>query len=190
MKIENVLRPLEDKPIQAYIGKGLHTLGLLSWILKQTGKADIVVSSFSTSEPFLNGFVRLNDKGLIGQSILLLDIRAAKKTSKLLPLMNNAFDSVFLGQNHSKIILIAARDLKISVVTSQNQTYGDRAESTIVTTDKEVFAVLEEQLETLLATQSIEVDIKNGKRKTKESGRIGRTAADAPTDWRPFGVEW
>ena len=140
MKIENVLRPLEDKPIQAYIGKGLHTLGLLSWILKQTGKADIVVSSFSTSEPFLNGFVRLKDKGLIGQSILLLDIRAAKKTSKLLPLMNNAFDSVFLGQNHSKVVLVQTEAGKtVSVISSQNQTYGGRAECTMITTSQETF---------------------------------------------------
>lgn len=61
--IDEMLKPLSDNPIQAYLGNGLHTLGLLHWILGQTGKADVWVSSYSTSEPFLNGFALMKLQG-------------------------------------------------------------------------------------------------------------------------------
>lgn len=50
--IDSLLAPIADTPIQAYFGDGLHTLGLLNWLLAQTGPADVWVSSYSTSEPF------------------------------------------------------------------------------------------------------------------------------------------
>lgn len=58
-------RPLSDASTQYYLGTGLHTLGLLGWILKQTGRADVYVSTFSTSDAFLSGFLRLRRKNLI-----------------------------------------------------------------------------------------------------------------------------
>ena len=134
-----ILKPLAEKPIQAYFGSGLHTLGLLGWILSQTGPSSIFVSSYSTSEPFLNGVARLRDKGLVRHGILLLDHRAARKTLQLEQLMAGVFDSVMLGQNHSKVLLVHTNRMEVTVVTSQNQTYGDRAECTLVTTSQEVF---------------------------------------------------
>lgn len=54
--IGSLLAPLDKVDTQAYLGVGLHSLGLLGWILAQTGKADVYVSTFSTSEQFLRGF--------------------------------------------------------------------------------------------------------------------------------------
>lgn len=39
--VDTLLRPLKAAPTQYYLGTGLHTLGLLGWILQQTGKADV-----------------------------------------------------------------------------------------------------------------------------------------------------
>ena len=39
--INSLLVPVREKPIQAYFGQGLHTLGLLLWLLSQTGMADV-----------------------------------------------------------------------------------------------------------------------------------------------------
>ena len=103
--IDSLLAPIADTPIQAYFGDGLHTLGLLNWLLAQTGPADVWVSSYSTSEPFLNGFYLLGQKGLVRHSAILLDQRAARKTLRLESLLTHAFEHVFLGQNHSKILL-------------------------------------------------------------------------------------
>lgn len=187
--IHDLLKPLTEKPIQAYFGQGLHTLGLLHWILAQTGRASVFVSSYSTSEPFLNGFFLLRQKEKVEKAMLLLDERAARKTVQLEHLMTGAFDNVFLGQNHSKVLLIHNRNWKVSVVTSQNQTYGNRAESTIVTTDADVYEQLMKQMEYSIVERSVEIDIAHGAGIITESGAAGSPAADTARDWEPFGLE-
>jgi len=185
-----ILKPLAEKPIQAYFGSGLHTLGLLGWILSQTGPASIFVSSYSTSEPFLNGVARLRDKGLVRHGILLLDHRAARKTLQLEQLMAGVFDSVMLGQNHSKVLLVHTNRMEVTVVTSQNQTYGDRAESTIVTTDKDVFSQMLEQFMDTCGNGGVEIDVRNGTGIITGDREAGAPANDAPADWQPLGAEW
>ncbi len=137
--INRMLQPLDRCATQTYLGTGLHTLGLLNWILQQTGRADVYVTTFSTSEPFLNGFHGLKTRNLIGHSVLLADLKASRKTLKLYRLMQSCFDNVYLGMNHSKIILVQNDRHLVSVISSQNQTYGDRAECTMITTDQNVF---------------------------------------------------
>ena len=137
--LNNLLKPLAKCPLQSYLGKGLHTLGLLGWILEQTGRADVYISTYSTSDAFLRGFYNLRKKGLIGHSILLADLKASKKTVKLYREMQSCFDSVYLSMNHSKVVLIQNDHHLVTVISSQNQTYGDRAECTIVTSDQDIF---------------------------------------------------
>lgn len=139
------LKPLGDCPLQSYLGTGIHTLGLLGWILHQVGRADVFVSTFSTSEEFLSGFLRLRQKSLVGHAYLLADLKACRKTVKLSELMAHCFDAVYLGNNHSKVVLVkTASGQTVSVISSQNQTYGGRAECTMVTTLPEVFDSLYE----------------------------------------------
>ena len=135
----DVFMPLDQATTQAFLGRGIHTLGLLRWILEQVGKADVYVSTFSTSDDFLSGFLRLRKDNLVEESFLLADIKAARKTLQLASLMQNCFSKVCLAPNHSKIVLVKNDKYCVSVITSQNQTYGDRHESTVVTTDKSVF---------------------------------------------------
>lgn len=188
--INHIYNPVREKPIQAYFGQGLHTLGLLGWLLPQIGKADVFVSSYSTSEAFLNGFLHLKEKELVKSSVLLLDHRAARKTIKLERLMASAFDNVFLGQNHSKLLLLRGDDLFVSVITSQNQTYGSRAESTIITTDRDVFRVLTEQFFEVCGKGSVEIDLRNGTGIITENRAACEAPSDTSTDLRPFDVEW
>lgn len=98
--------PLSNASTQYHLGTGLHTLGLLGWILKQTGRADVYVSTFSTSDAFLSGFLRLRRRKLINNATLVADLKVARKTVQLYRLMQSCFDHVFLGQNHSKIVLV------------------------------------------------------------------------------------
>ena len=188
--INEMLRPVCEAPIQAYFGKGLHTLGLLGWLLPQTGRADVWVSSYSTSEPFLNGFRLLRDKDMVRHSVILLDQRAARKTLRLEHLLEASFEHVFLGENHSKLLLVRNSLISVAVVTSQNQTYGARAESTIITTDKSVFDVLMRQFIDICGDSSVEIDVKNGKGIVTEDRSAGSAPADTGADWQPFGVEW
>ena len=133
------LRPMATHPLQSHLGRGLHTLGLLGWILEQTGPADVYVSTFSTSDAFLRGFFNLKRKGLVLKSVLLADLKASKKTYRLYKEMQQNFDAVYLSQNHSKVVLVQNDTWTVTVISSQNQTYGDRAECTLVTTSQEIF---------------------------------------------------
>ena len=155
--IAAILQPLNKCATQTYLGTGLHTLGLLAWILQQTGRADVYVSTFSTSEAFLNGFYNLRKKQLIDHSVLLADLKASRKTVKLYRLMQLCFDSVYLGMNHSKIVLVQNDNHLVSVISSQNQTYGDRAECTMVTTDQEAFYNLYSGLKDIVNKNSIQL---------------------------------
>lgn len=140
--VSEILRPLKNNEQQFYLGNKLHTLGLLIWILEQTGKADVYVSTFSTSDAFLSGFHRLRKRNLINRAVLLADIKASRKTVILKKLMKNCFDSIFLGMNHSKVVLVKNDKWSVSSLSSQNQTYGGRAESTMITTSQLAFSEL------------------------------------------------
>lgn len=145
-----MLMPLTDRETQTYLGVGLHTLGLLGWILEQIGKANVYVSTFSTSEAFLNGFHNLRyKKKLIDQAVLVADLKASRKTVALYRLMSTCFDHVFLSMNHSKVVLVWNEDHAVTVISSQNQTYGDRAECTMVTSDKQCFSEVMQGLQKL-----------------------------------------
>lgn len=149
-QIQQALKPLLQSSSQVFLGQGLHTLGLLGWILEQTGAAQVAVTTFSTSEAFLCGMINLRKRGLIQHSTLVADVKASAKTLKLSRLMTEAFDEVKLTLNHSKIILVANDKWLVTVITSQNQTYGDRAECTFLTTDRDVYLDVHNMLNDLL----------------------------------------
>lgn len=184
-KVEELLRPLDTQPTQYYLGTGLHTLGLLGWILSQTGKADIWVSTFSTSDAFCSGFLNLRKKQLVGNASLVADLKASRKTVQLAKLMRSCFDHVYLAQNHSKIVLVRNDRFTVSVISSQNQTYGDRAECTMVTTEAQAFLDLYTGLNDIIR-KSIDL---NGlfSRVAEEDRAGGKADDDSLGDFRPIG---
>lgn len=149
-QIQQVLKPLQQSRSQVFLGQGLHTLGLLGWLLEQTGPADVAVTTFSTSDAYLCGVINLRKRGLINHSTLVADIKASSKTLKLKRLMTEAFDEVKLTLNHSKIMLVSNAEWLVSVITSQNQTYGDRAECTFISLDRDVYLDIHNMLNNLL----------------------------------------
>lgn len=185
-RVQTILQPLNKLNFQCYLGTGLHTLGLLGWILGQTGRADVYVSTFSTSDAFLSGFFRLKEHGLIGNSVLVADLKASNKTMKLYRLMQKCFDTVYLSMNHSKIVLVQNDKYTISVITSQNQTYGDRAECTMVTTDQRIFLDLFTGLQNIVNHDSIQL---NGlfNRLTERDRERSKRDDESEGDICPFG---
>lgn len=137
-RIDDILRPLAEKHQQVYFGTGLHTLGLIRWILQQIGPSKIIITTFSTSDQFLRGFRLMRDERMIESAILLLDLKATKKTAALKTLMKNCFDSVYLGENHSKVIILYNDNHAVFVNSSLNQTYGGRNECTTITDDNDI----------------------------------------------------
>ena len=135
MKIVNrLLKPLSDVPLQAYLDNRLQLFDVLEFILSQTGPAKVYVSTFSTSE------------------------EAARKTVNLYTFMSSVFDDVYLTENHSKVLLIENDRWMVTVVTSQNQTRGNRTECAMITTQPDIFLTLRDQFSKIINTRSIHLN--------------------------------
>ena len=186
VKVSELLKPIGEVQTQAYFGRHLHALGLIKWILSQIGSADVWVSSYSTSEEFLRGFRLMRKADSIHSAKMLLDVKASKKTVQLWHMMQACFDEVYLGENHSKVILFRAADSMVSVVTSQNQTYGSRDESTIITTEPQVFDDLLHGYIEHCNNNSLKIN-GNYTGFTEKRARLGRDFDPDIGDVRPFG---
>ena len=154
--INDILKPLGDKPYQAYLSNVLQVADILEWILEQVGTAEVWQTSFSISEEFLRRLFFIEKSGKVKQFNLVLDHKATNKTLKLWAFITQVIERTFLADNHSKILLVRsdAGDT-ISVVTSQNLTRGNRSESAFITTDKEIFNTLHGQVEDLIRNHSV-----------------------------------
>ena len=155
--VDRLLKPLSDVPLQAYLDNRLQLFDVLEFILLQTGPAKVYVSTFSTSEEFLRRLFSLRKRMLIIKSVLLADLKAARKTVNLYTFMSSVFDDVYLSENHSKLLLVENRWM-VTVVTSQNQTRGNRTECAIITTQPDIFLTLRDQFSEIINTRSIHLD--------------------------------
>ena len=154
--IDQILKPLGDKPYQAYLSNVLQVADILEWILEQVGTAEVWQTSFSISEEFLRRLFFIEKSGQVKRFNLVLDHKATNKTLKLWAFITQVIQRTYLADNHSKILLVRsdAGDT-VSVVTSQNLTRGNRSESAFITTDKEIFATLHAQVEELITNHSV-----------------------------------
>ena len=148
--ISEILRPLKDAPFQAYLSNAVQVADILEWILEQTGTA------FSISEEFLRRLFFLKKKRPISRFNLLLDHKATNKTVKLWSFIVQVVDRTFLADNHSKVLLVrSGRGDTVAVVTSQNLTRGNRAESAFISTSPEIFANLHASVLDIIENHSV-----------------------------------
>jgi HKD family nuclease len=127
------------------------------------------------------------------KSVLLADLKASKKTYRLYKEMQQNFDAVYLSQNHSKVVLVQNDEWTVTVISSQNQTYGDRAECTMVTTSQQSFLELFSGLKDLIDKQSIEVYGEEGRNDVQSGAALpdreaGRGHDEPFGDFFPIGV--
>ncbi len=153
--ISDILHPLAERPHQAYLNDILQVADVLQWILDQTGPADIRISSFSISEEFLRRIYFIGKKGLVRSLDIVLDHKATNKTLILWPFIAQTVRNCYLTTNHSKLILVSNDQWVVAMVTSQNLTRGNRYESGFITTDPNIFASLQEQLQYVIKHQSV-----------------------------------
>lgn len=157
--IGRFLRPLDECPTQAYLTNALQVADVLEWILGQIGVSDVWQTTFSVSEEFLRRLYFLRKKsGKINSVTILLDRKATNKTINLWQFIRQVVQDAYLADNHSKILLVKSlAGRKVSVITSQNLTRGNRAESAFVSTDESVFDTLFSQLKELITYHSIPI---------------------------------
>lgn len=153
-----MLKPLSEAPVQAYLDNRLQLYDTLEFVLQHTGPAHVAISTFSTSEEFLRRLFRLRSQGQILSAVLLTDLKASKKTLNLYQFMHNVFDRVHLADNHSKIALIHNEQYAFAIVTSQNQTRGNRWESTVICNTPSVYTALHDRFYDIVEHNSIALD--------------------------------
>lgn len=154
--IESILKPLSDTPFQAYLSNAVQVADIIEWILHQVGVSEIWQTSFSISEEFLRRLFFIEKSGRISRFNLVLDHKATNKTVKLWMFISQVVGSAYLADNHSKILLVKSeRGDMVSVVTSQNLTRGNRAESAFISTDPGIFANLYDQVQDLITNHSV-----------------------------------
>lgn len=142
MKTGPLILPPDCHPVQVFLSAELQVGNVLERLLEFTGPARLTVSTFSTGEEFLRQLVRLRASGSVKSSVLYLDHKAAVKTARILPLARSAFDHIRFCSNHSKIMVMAGENCTVSVLTSQNQTRGNRMESYVIIHGEEMAATL------------------------------------------------
>ena len=152
-----VLRSLDDYPNQVILTKRLQVADIIEHVLDWTGPAELWQTTFSVSEEFLRRMFNIAKKGKILSANVILDYKGTQKTLKLWHFIANVFNTAYLADNHSKILLARGRDSgrTVAVVTSQNLTRGNRYESSMLTTDPGVYATLLSDWEAIARTQSI-----------------------------------
>lgn len=177
--INEILKPLKDTPYQAYLSNAVQVADILDWILSQVGIAEIWQTSFSISEEFLRRLFFICKDKKVSRINLVLDHKATNKTLKLWAFITQVIERTYLADNHSKILLVRAVGDKgtetgdsgnsnskslipdsntvqtVSVITSQNLTRGNRAESAFISTDPIIFASLYAQIEDLITNHSV-----------------------------------
>lgn len=88
--------------------------------------------------------------------MVIIDRKALTKTVQLWKFISRVYDQVWISDNHSKILLVDFPDGKgVSMVTSQNLTRGNRAESAVISTERKVFDKLYADFEDLRNNMSI-----------------------------------
>lgn len=142
--VSDFLQPLADKPVQAYLTDVLQVADVVEWCLSQmVGDVTMYQTSFSISEEFLRRLFHLRESKQVRDIHLVLDHKALEKTLRIQPFLKQTIEHVYLAKNHSKVILLRPSSGNgVAIVTSQNLTRGNRYESALVTTDKDVFQML------------------------------------------------
>lgn len=156
--IDQIIKPLSKAPLQAYLDNRIQLFDVIEQILSETGPSEIYISTFSTSEEFLRRIFRLRQRGWLTKATMLADLKASRKTVNLYTFISNAFDDVYLAENHSKVILIRNTKWMVSICTSQNQTRGNRTESGMITTDPRIYMDLMERFSEIVNTKAIQLD--------------------------------
>lgn len=154
--ISQIFRPLKDAPVQSALSNAVQIADILEWVLEQVGTSEVWQTSFSISEEFLRRLYFITRDGSASAIHLVLDFKATNKTLSLWTFIEQVISTTHLADNHSKVLLIqSAKGDKVSIITSQNLTRGNRNESYIITTDAAVFDKFKAEVLDLIKNHSV-----------------------------------
>lgn len=123
-----------------YSDGAFNLIQLILHVLKQTGPANLFLTSYSISEDSLNALRRKRESGELLSVRFLIDNRVRSISPKPFDYLMTSFaDSYRCCALHAKVALIWNDEWQISIVGSQNATHNPKLERGIIHTNPEVF---------------------------------------------------
>ena len=111
---------------------------LISYLIKQTGPANVFMTSYSFSQKSIEQLQNRISKGEILSFRVILDNRVRVMSPKPFQMIASSFDYRCISV-HAKVALLWNDAWKISIVTSQNATDNPKLERGTIFTDEQDF---------------------------------------------------
>lgn len=128
---------LEPGTIVKYKSQGSWSMHeLVSYILEQTGPADVYLSTWTISEDPARCLFNLKQKGLIRSLSCLFDYRIKVRAGEAFQLISSIADNIKLLKCHAKAAVIINDDHAVSVIGSSNFSKNPRVEAGTVFIDR------------------------------------------------------
>lgn len=121
-----------------YSWANFNLVRLITHLLKFTGPAHLLMTSYSFSQKSVEAMLSRKQSGLLLSVRILTDNRVKSMSPKPFQMLKESFDTRCISV-HSKVALIYNDSWKITVVTSQNATDNPKLERGIIFTDPQIF---------------------------------------------------
>lgn len=136
--IKSIGQLQKGKTTHYYSYGNFNLVRLLIHLLKQTGPANVFMTSYSFSQTSIEQLQNYRQKGLITSFRVIVDNRVKTMSPIPFQMLSSAFD-YRCTSIHAKVALIWNENWNISVVTSQNATDNPKLERGTIFTDTETF---------------------------------------------------
>ena len=136
--IKSIGQLQQGKTTHYYSYGNFNLVRLLIHLLKQTGPANLFMTSYSFSQTSIEQLLNHRQKGNILSFRVIVDNRVKTMSPIPFQMLSTAFD-YRCSSIHAKVALIWNENWNITVVTSQNATDNPKLERGTIFTDMETF---------------------------------------------------
>ena len=136
--IKSIDQLQNGKTTHYYSYGNFNLVRLIAHLLKQTGSANIFMTSYSFSQTSIEQLLNYCQKGLITSFRVIVDNRVKTMSPIPFQMLSTAFD-YRCTSIHAKVALIWNDTWNITIVTSQNATDNPKMERGTIFTDIETF---------------------------------------------------
>ena len=168
---------------------GLYSLiSIIHAILKKTGKADLVISTWSAGFYDIHAMDELKTSGLINNMTIVIDRSYKTRQSQYSHKLEDIFglENIRTTNTHAKFVLISNDKYNITVLSSMNLNENKRCESFQIEIEKSIYDLFYDFVKELFTKQPI------GIIESREIvDKVFDDIFDEPnTDWRDVKLEW
>lgn len=123
-----------------YSSGAFNLIQLVFYVLRQTGPANLFLTSYSISMDSINALHRKLDAGALLSVRFLIDNRVRSISPKPFDFLVTSFPGCYrCCALHAKVALLWNDKWSVSIVGSQNATHNPKLERGIIHTDKAIF---------------------------------------------------